>query len=172
MTIRLDSYIRNVPDFPKPGIQFKDITPLLANRKALDHAIACLQEKIAGETIDIVAGIESRGFIFGIELANKLGTGFVPIRKPGKLPHKTFSHSYELEYGSDALEIHQDAISEGQKVLIVDDLLATGGTAEASTELISKCGGDIVACLFLIELAFLDGRKRLSKHRVDSVLSY
>ena len=172
MSVQLDTFIRNVPDFPKPGIQFKDITPLLADRNALDHAVACLHDKIAGESIDLVAGIESRGFIFGIELASKLGTGFVPIRKPGKLPYKTYSQSYDLEYGTDALEIHQDAIHSGQKVLIVDDLLATGGTAQASTELITKCGGDIVACLFLIELAFLDGRKRLANHRVESVLSY
>lgn len=162
-------YIRNIPDFPKPGIQFKDITTLLKNPVALK---ACLDEfeKLVAEKVDVVVGTESRGFIFGAPLADRLGAGFVPVRKPGKLPAATLKEEYELEYGTDALEIHKDAIEKGQRVLIVDDLLATGGTMEATIRLVEKLGGEISQIQFLIELAFLNGRKKLGNYPVNALI--
>ena len=160
MTQALSRAIRDVPDFPKPGILFKDITPLLASPDAMAAATEQLAALDFG-AVDKIAGIESRGFLFGVPLAMKLGVGFVPIRKPGKLPAATAAESYELEYGTDTLEIHLDAVAEGQRVLMVDDLLATGGTMEAAVKLVRRIGGDPVACCFAIELGFLEGRKRL-----------
>jgi adenine phosphoribosyltransferase len=157
----IESYIRDVPDFPKPGILFKDITPLLQSPKGLQLTIEQLGQVVDPSSYDTVVGIESRGFIFGTALAHQLGKGFVPIRKPGKLPWKTASESYELEYGSDKIEIHVDAVEGAPRVLIVDDLLATGGTAEAALKLVRKIGGHPVACAFVIELGFLPGRERL-----------
>ncbi len=157
----IESLIRDVPDFPKPGILFKDITPLLQSPEGLRASIESLASLVDPDGSDLVCGIESRGFIFGTALANHVGKGFVPIRKPGKLPWKTASESYELEYGTDTIEIHLDAVAEGQRVLMVDDLLATGGTMEAALKLVRQIGGDPVACCFAIELNFLEGRKRL-----------
>ncbi len=156
----LNQFLRDVPDFPKPGILFKDITPLLQSPEGLAASIQGLADAVDPSTYDLVCGIESRGFIFGTALANQLGKGFIPIRKPGKLPWKTASESYELEYGSDTIEIHLDAC-EGKRVLMVDDLLATGGTMEAALKLVNKVGGIPVACAFVIELGFLPGRDRL-----------
>ncbi|WP_461304345.1 adenine phosphoribosyltransferase [Aureisphaera sp.] len=168
----LEDYIRIIPDFPKPGVVFKDITPLLGNVEA---STACLEQLVAltnGRTIDKVVGVESRGFFFGMLLAQRLGAGFVPVRKPGKLPGATLKEPYELEYGWDVLEIHEDAISKGDKILIHDDVLATGGTAKATCKLVEKLGGDIVQCNFVMELNFLDGKDRLKKYEVASVLQY
>jgi adenine phosphoribosyltransferase len=167
----IEQYIRDVPDFPKPGIVYKDITPLLGNAQALGLTIDRLSEAFSKTDYDVIAGIESRGFIFGTALANQVGKGFVPIRKPGKLPHKTASQSYDLEYGSDTLEIHMDAV-EGQRVLIIDDLLATGGTLGAAVELINKVGGTTVGCGVVIELEFLAGRERLGATPVTSLIRY
>ncbi len=157
----IEPYIRDVPDFPKPGILFKDITPLLQSPEGLRRSIEGLTELVDPESYDLVVGIESRGFIFGTALAHHLDKGFVPIRKPGKLPWKTASESYELEYGKDTIEIHVDAFEPGPRALIVDDLLATGGTAEAALKLVRRVGGEPVACAFVIELSFLPGRQRL-----------
>jgi adenine phosphoribosyltransferase len=157
----IQSYIRDVPDFPKKGILFKDITPLLASPAGLKTAIDGMAKAVDPKTYDLVCGIESRGFIFGAALAHHLGKGFIPIRKPGKLPWKTASESYQLEYGSDKIEIHVDAVEKSNRVLMVDDLLATGGTMEAAIKLVRRIGGTPVACAFAIELAFLDGRQRL-----------
>ncbi len=157
----LEQYIRDVPDFPKPGIVFKDITPLLADPEALADTVTQLVEPYALVGVDLVVGVESRGFIFGTLVAQRLGVGFVPIRKPGKLPSATISESYELEYGTDSIEIHADALAPGQKVLMVDDLLATGGTAEAACKLVKKLGGEIVGAAFVIELSFIPGRAKL-----------
>jgi adenine phosphoribosyltransferase len=167
----LTRYLRDVPDFPKPGILFKDITPLLASPPAMQHAIERLAG-IAWGRVDRVAGIESRGFLFGVPLAMKLGKPFVPIRKPGKLPWKTNRVEYVLEYGKDAVEIHQDAIARGEHVLIVDDLLATGGTMWAACQLVESCGGQVAGCAFVIDLAFLGGKKRLGSHRVESLIRF
>ncbi len=164
--------IRTVPDFPKEGIQFKDITPLLAEAELFAETIECFRETISDKSIQVVAGIESRGFIFGAALALQLGVGFIPIRKPGKLPYKTFRQEYALEYGTDALEIHQDAVENGQKVLLIDDLLATGGTALAAAKLIEQCGGEVVAIRFLIELDFLKGRDRLKAYDVQTLIHF
>jgi adenine phosphoribosyltransferase len=164
--------VRDVRDYPKPGIVFKDITPILSNIDALRTSIKEMAAPFTNLGIDIVVGIESRGFIFGAPIANLLNAGFVPVRKPGKLPWKTKSVSYELEYGTDALEIHEDAITEGQNVLIVDDLLATGGTAEATCKLVSKLGGNIKGLSVLIELEDLNGRKRLNQYNVHSLVQY
>ncbi len=161
MSSSIERFIRDVPDFPKPGIIFKDITPLLASPEGLELAIQGLIDAVDPSTYDIVAGIESRGFIFGTPLAARLGKGFVPIRKPGKLPWKTESQSYQLEYGSDTIEIHVDAFENAPRVLLVDDLLATGGTMEAALKLVRKVGGTPVACVFVIELGFLPGRAKL-----------
>ena len=164
--------VRDVRDYPKSGIVFKDITPVLADIDALRTSIKEMAAPFTNLGIDIVVGIESRGFIFGAPIADLLNAGFVPVRKPGKLPWKTESVSYELEYGTDALEIHEDAITEGQNVLIVDDLLATGGTAEATCKLVSKLGGNIKGLSILIELKDLNGRKRLNQYNVHSLVQY
>jgi len=164
--------VRDVRDYPKPGIVFKDITPVLSDIDALRTSIKEMAAPFTNLGIDIVVGIESRGFIFGAPIADLLNAGFVPVRKPGKLPWKTKSVSYELEYGTDALEIHEDAITEGQNVLIVDDLLATGGTAEATCKLVSKLGGNIKGLSVLIELKDLNGRKRLNQYNVHSLVQY
>jgi len=164
--------VRDVKDYPKPGIVFKDITPVLSDIDALRTSIKEMAAPFTNLGIDIVVGIESRGFIFGAPIADLLNAGFVPVRKPGKLPWKTKSVSYELEYGTDALEIHEDAITEGQNVLIVDDLLATGGTAEATCKLVSKLGGNIKGLSVLIELKDLNGRKRLNQYNVHSLVQY
>ena len=164
--------IRDVPDFPKKGILFKDITPVLSDIDTLRASIKEMAAPFVDLRIDVVVGIESRGFIFGAPIADVLNCSFVPVRKPGKLPWKTESVSYELEYGTDALEIHEDAITEGQNVLIVDDLLATGGTAEATCKLVSKLGGNIKGLSLLIELEGLNGRKRLNQYNVHSLLQY
>ena len=164
--------IRDVPDFPKKGILFKDITPVLSDIDTLRASIKEMAAPFMDLEIDVVVGIESRGFIFGAPIADVLNCSFVPVRKPGKLPWKTESVSYELEYGTDALEIHEDAITEGQNVLIVDDLLATGGTAEATCKLVSKLGGNIKGLSVLIELKDLKGRKRLNQYNVHSLVQY
>ena len=157
----IERFIRDVPDFPKPGILFKDITPLLQSPEGLKASIDGLSALVDPGSYDVVCGVESRGFIFGTALAHALGKGFIPIRKPGKLPSATASESYDLEYGTDTIEIHTDAVAPGQRVLMVDDLLATGGTMEAALKLVRKIGGEPVACAFVIELLFLDGRARL-----------
>jgi adenine phosphoribosyltransferase len=157
----LTTTIRDVPDFPKPGILFKDITPVLANPRLFQDVITWVAGEFAGQQVDYVVGMESRGFIFGAPVALQLQAGFVPARKPGKLPGLTERVSYDLEYGSASLEIHVDGIKKGSKVLIVDDLLATGGTAAATVKLVRKLGGEVVACCFLVELDFLEGRKVL-----------
>jgi len=167
----LKRFIRDVPDFPKPGIVFKDITPLLADAGAFRALIDALIEPYRGR-VDIVLGIESRGFIIGAAAALALGTGIALVRKPGKLPYHTHRANYELEYGSDTLEIHHDAVGAGHRVLLIDDLLATGGTASATIELVQRCGGTVAACAFVIELVFLDGRKRLAPHEIHSLVQY
>jgi len=164
--------IRDVPDFPKKGIVFKDITPVLSNIEALRIAVKEMAAPYMDHNIDVVVGIESRGFIFGAPIADILDCSFVPVRKPGKLPWKTENVSYELEYGSDKLEIHNDSIEPEQNVLIVDDLLATGGTAEATCKLVSKLKGNIVGFTVLVELEFLEGRKRLKQYNVHSLVKY
>lgn len=168
----LRSYIRDVPDFPQPGIVFKDITPLLRSHAALDHCSHALAEPFRDAGITTVAAIESRGFIFGSGVARVLGAGFVPIRKPGKLPAKTRRSEYTLEYGSGVLEIHDDALTSDDRVLIIDDVLATGGTAACAATLVRECGATVVAAGFVIELSFLDGRKRLDGIDVHSLLNY
>ncbi|MSP40531.1 MAG: adenine phosphoribosyltransferase [Deltaproteobacteria bacterium] len=164
--------IRDIPDFPKAGIVFKDIMPLLANGPLFAKTIDLFAERYRGEKIDTVLGIESRGFIFGSALAYKLGAGFSVVRKPGKLPFDTHSASYELEYGKDTLEIHVDGIAPKARVIVADDLIATGGTAKATAELVEKLGGTVVECAFVIELGFLGGRQKLAPHRVFSLLQY
>ena len=168
----LKQLIRDVPDFPKPGILFKDITTLLRDADGLRSAVDCLAEPYRDERIDQVVGIESRGFILGAAIADRLGTGFVPVRKPGKLPAETVSASYALEYGTDTLEMHRDALSPGHRVLIVDDLLATGGTARATVSLVRECGAEVVGLAFLIELAALNGRAQLPGEQLFTVLQY
>ncbi|MCF4102041.1 adenine phosphoribosyltransferase [Gillisia sp. M10.2A] len=170
--IHLDKFIRDIPNFPKEGIRFKDITPLLKDPRAVKEALTQLLELLGNHTIDKVVGIESRGFFFGMLIAQELGAGFVPMRKPGKLPYTTFSEKYELEYGFDALEIHEDAIANGERVLLHDDVLATGGTAKVACNLIEKLGGEIVQCNFLMELSFLNGIEKLQGYEVKSVLKY
>ena len=168
----LKSLIRNIPDFPKKGILFKDITPLLKNPEALQFAVDELAELLEGTHPEQIVGIESRGFIFSPILAYKLKAGFIPVRKGGKLPAETIRASYELEYGSSELEIHQDAILEGMRVAVVDDLLATGGTSQAAIQLVEKLGGKVVAVAFLVELAFLRGREKLAGYDVFSLIQY
>lgn len=165
-------YIRDINDFPKKGIVYKDISPLLGNSKAMKAAADALVENIKDQKIDKVVGIESRGFFMATLLAERLGAGFVPIRKPGKLPYKTFTESYDLEYGTDQLEIHQDAILPGEKVILHDDVLATGGTAEAAAKLIKKLGGEIIESNFLIELEFLKGREKIKTSPVQSLMKF
>ena len=166
------AHIRNIPDFPEPGIQFKDITPLLKNAKALQDTVDALAEPYRAKNIDVVAGMESRGFIFGSLVAAELNVGFVPLRKPGKLPYKTESVSYDLEYGSAELHMHIDAVDSSHQVLLVDDLIATGGTAAASCELVEKMGGEVAGCAFVIELDFLNGRNLLKEYDIHSLLHY
>lgn len=168
----LKTKIRHVPDFPKPGILFYDITTLLNDPQGFRDMIGALTAPYADQGIEQVVGIESRGFILGAAVANQLGAGFVPIRKPGKLPSKTHREDYALEYGTDGLEIHEDAVREGQRVLLVDDVLATGGTAKAASGLVRRIGGNLVGLSFLIELNFLKGRDKLVGEKVYSVLQY
>jgi len=168
----LKRMIRHVPDFPKPGILFYDITTLLQDKQGFHEAIGSLSEPFARAGIDLVVGIESRGFIFGAPVADRLGAGFAPVRKPGKLPAACARESYALEYGTDTLEIHQDAVKKGQRVLIVDDLLATGGTARATAQLVKKIGGTVHALAFLIELVGLNGRAKLAGETVHASLQY
>ena len=168
----LKAMIRHVPDFPKPGITFFDITTLLRNREGFARAVDSLANPYQRQAVDYVVGIESRGFIFGGAVADRLRAGFVPVRKIGKLPARTLRVTYDLEYGSDSLEIHEDAIEQGQRVLIVDDLLATGGTARATVDLIRQTGGEVLGLAFLIELEALNGRSRLQDEAVFAVLRY
>ena len=168
----LKELIREVPDFPKAGILFYDITTLLKDKTGLRGVIDGLKERCAGLHVDVVLGIEARGFIFAPALAYALGAGFVPVRKPKKLPADRHSVTYDLEYGSDTLEIHRDAVPEGCRILIVDDLLATGGTMHAGCQLIEKAGGKVAGCAFLVELAFLHGREKLKPHEVFSLIRY
>lgn len=168
----LTPFIRDVPDFPKPGILFKDITPLLRSPKALEYTMSALAEPYKGQRIAAVAAIESRGFIFGSCVARLLGAGFVPIRKPGKLPWTKRRNEYVLEYGTDALEIHDDAVGAGDRVLLVDDVLATGGTAAAASCLIQDCGATLAGAAMVIELAFLEGRKKLNGVPVHTLIQY
>lgn len=170
--LALKSYIRNIPDFPKPGILFRDITTLLKDKKAFKAAISGLAKQFKGKKIATVVAVEARGFILGGAIAEKLGAGFVPVRKRGKLPWRTDSVTYELEYGTDSLEMHHDAINPGDRVLIVDDLLATGGTVRAVTELVKKFHGEIVGIAFLIELADLKGKEKLKGFPVFSLIKY
>ena len=170
---RLREQLRDIPDFPRPGIVFKDITPVLAEPLIFAETVAVLAQRIAAAgPVDLIAGIESRGFIFGAAAARELGLGFVPIRKPGKLPWRIHRVEYALEYGTDALEIHQDAVAPGQRVAVVDDLLATGGTAGASMELLDRLEARIAGIFVVIELAFLNGRERIAPHPVDSLVSF
>jgi len=168
----LKAVIRSVPDFPKPGIVFRDITTLLADPQATRDAVDAIAERYAGGGIAVVVGIESRGFIFGPLVADRLGVAFAPVRKPGKLPYETIGETYELEYGTDGIEIHTDAVAKGQKVLIVDDLLATGGTMAACCRLVEKLGGIVAGCAFVIELSFLDGRRKLGGRDVFALVDY
>jgi len=170
--MELKDHIRSIPDFPAAGIVFRDITTLLKDPAALQAAVDALVEPVAGEQIDQVVAAEARGFIFGGAIACRLGAGFVPVRKPGKLPAQTVERTYELEYGTDTLAVHRDAIGTGDRVLVLDDLLATGGTAKAICELVEELGGEVVACLFLIELSFLGGREKLGDRRVISLIDY
>jgi adenine phosphoribosyltransferase len=170
--MQLESFIRDIPDFPKEGILFKDITPLLNSPEARAYCIEKMLSNLSNLKIDKVVGVESRGFFFGILLAEKLNAGFVPVRKPNKLPYTTISASYALEYGTDTLEIHIDSIQKGDKVLIHDDVLATGGTAKAVVELVEKLGGEIVQCNFLMELSFLNGREKIKEQQIYSLLTY
>ena len=169
---QIRSAIRDIPDFPKPGILFKDITTVLNDAKLFKAAVDLMVGEAGNINPDIIVGIESRGFIFGAAMAYRMNKGFVPIRKPGKLPGKTVSEEYELEYGMDSVEIHEDAISAGMKVLLVDDLLATGGTASAAAKLIEKLGGDIINILFLVELKFLKGRELINKYNVNALITF
>jgi len=168
----LKQHIRHVPDFPKAGILFYDITTLLRDRAGFKTTVDLLAMPYAGQGIDAVVGIESRGFILGAAVAERLGSGFIPIRKPGKLPAKSIKETYDLEYGKDALEIHEDAIGKGQRILIVDDVLVTGGTAAAAVQLVRKLGGELHGLAFLIELLFLSGREKIAREKVHSVLQY
>ena len=172
MTTTLKAKIRNVPDFPKPGILFYDITTLLRDPDGFRDVIGALTAPFMDKGIDLVVGIESRGFILGGAVADRLGAGFVPVRKPGKLPAATARESYSLEYGTDSLEVHEDAVTKGQNVLIVDDVIATGGTAKATSALVRRLGGNVRALAFLIELEFLNGRQQLSGEQIFSVLQY
>lgn len=168
----LKSKIRVIEDFPEKGISFKDITTLTKDKDAFKEAVDLIVEDLKGKEVDYIAGPEARGFLLGAAVAYALGVGFVPIRKPGKLPGKTISHEYELEYGKNTLEIHHDAIEKGKKIAIVDDLLATAGTVLSAAKLLESIGGEVVALEFLIELDFLNGRKRLERYHVNSLVRY
>ncbi len=168
----LTSFIRDVPDFPKPGIVFKDISPLLGSAEALAASVDQMADRLGELKIDRVVGIESRGFLFGTPLAIKLRVGFTPVRKPNKLPWSTRSVEYTLEYGTDELHIHEDGVRPGERVLIVDDLLATGGTMEATVRLVKSLGAEIVGCFFVVELGFLNGRQKLDGQRIEALLHY
>jgi len=170
--MNFNDYIRNIPDFPKEGILFKDITPLLKDKKAFKSAIDAMAEEYKDMEIDYVVGIEARGFIIGTPMAYALDKGFIPVRKPGKLPHDKLTANYDLEYGSNELEIHKDAIDEGDKILLVDDLLATGGTTKASVDLIEELGGDIVGIAFLLELMDLNGREKIEGYDIFTLLQH
>jgi adenine phosphoribosyltransferase len=170
MAVDLDALVRDIPDFPKPGIVFKDITPVLASPAGLDAAVTGLADLARDLRVDVVIGAEARGFLLGPAVARELGAGFVLARKPGKLPHDTVRAEYVLEYATDALELHSDAVATGARVLVHDDLLATGGTARALCQLVEQLDGEVVACAFLIELAFLDGRENLAGYDVRSLL--
>ncbi len=167
----LAGHLRDVPDFPKPGIVFKDLTPLLGDVDAFRYAVDAIADHAAGLTVDKVVGIEARGFIFAAAVAYRLGAGFVPVRKPGKLPWKTVTETYDLEYGSDSLDIHEDAVATGDTVYIVDDVLATGGTAAATGALVERVGGSIAGLAFVVELGFLDGRAKLPDHDILSLIT-
>lgn len=171
-SINLNDFIRDVPDFPKPGILFKDITPLLLNSEAFEACIDQMAKIVSDLEIDVLAAAEARGFLFAAPLALKLGLGMVPIRKPGKLPYEKHSYSYDLEYGSDTLEMHIDGVKKGQNVLVVDDLLATGGTVQACCKMIEQCEANVAGCLFLINLSFLNGADKLAPHKVLSLIDY
>ena len=168
----IEEYVRSIPDFPEPGIIFRDVTSVLQDADGLHLAIDLMQEQLKGVEFDVIVGPEPRGFIFGVPIAYNLKKPFIPIRKKGKLPCETSSVTYELEYGTAEIEIHKDAIKKGQKVVIIDDLIATGGTNEAMVELIEGLGGEVVKCVFLMELSGLKGRERLSEYDVDSVIVY
>jgi adenine phosphoribosyltransferase len=170
--IEIKKFIRDVPDFPKPGILFKDITPLLQNEEAFHSTIHLLAKRYENRPIDRIVAIESRGFIFGAALAHALKKGFVPIRKTGKLPWRKHSETYDLEYGTDTIQMHEDAIHQGENILLVDDLLATGGTAKAACQLIQKMGGKVAECAFVVELEFLKGREKLKGIEVFSLVKY
>ncbi|NOQ93483.1 MAG: adenine phosphoribosyltransferase [Methylophaga sp.] len=169
---KLKDKIRDIPDFPKPGILFKDITPLVQDPTSLRIAISELIKPFKGENITAVAGMEARGFIFGSIAAWELGIGFIPLRKPGKLPYDVQSVAYSLEYGEASLEAHIDAIQSGDRILLIDDLLATGGTAKASCQLVEKLGGEVVACAFVVELTMLDGREKINDYPIHSLIQY
>jgi adenine phosphoribosyltransferase len=171
--VNFKSLIRTIPDFPKPGINFRDITPLLASGAGFRHVIAVLADRYTGK-VDKIVGVEARGFIFGGAIAHQLQAGFVPVRKPGKLPGESFGHDYELEYGTNRVEVHVDGIAKGERVLVVDDLLATGGTALAALALVEKCGASVVECAFVIELLDLPGRARIEKagYRVHALCGF
>lgn len=170
--MELKDKIRIVENFPKEGISFKDVTPLLQDKDALKETIEIIANYLKDKNIDVIAGPEARGFLFGVPVATALNVGFIPVRKPGKLPYETLSIEYDLEYGSNTLEIHKDAIKKGQRVAIVDDLLATGGTVEAATKLIEEAGGEVVSLAFVIELTELRGRDKLEGHDVMSLMKY
>ena len=170
--VDLNQYIRDIEDFPKPGIVFKDITPLLGSHEAFEACIDQFAAQYEDKQVDVIAAAEARGFLFAAPLALRLNVGMVPIRKPGKLPYQKHSYSYELEYGTDTLEMHVDGIEAGQNVLVIDDLLATGGTVQACCEMIEACQANIVGCAFLIHLAFLDGAKKLEKYPTFSLITY
>jgi adenine phosphoribosyltransferase len=171
-TLDLRDRVRDVPDFPKPGIVFKDLMPLVADATYFRETIDRLEELASPKRPDIILGAEARGFIFGGALADRLGCGFVPARKPGKLPWETIEATYDLEYGQDSLQVHADAISDGARVIVHDDVLATGGTARAKTELVEQLGGQVVGLLFVVELAFLNGRDKLAHYDVQSLITY
>ena len=169
---KIEEYVRSIPDFPEPGIIFRDITSVLQDAEGLQLAINSMQEFLKDVDVDVIAGAESRGFIFGVPIAYNLHKPFVPIRKKGKLPRETVSASYDLEYGSATIEMHKDSIKPGQKVVIVDDLIATGGTVEAAIKMVEALGGEVVRVVFLMELAGLKGRERLKDYSISSVLRY
>jgi adenine phosphoribosyltransferase len=171
-SVDVRDWIRDIPDFPKPGVLFKDITPLLSNPDAFRTAIDLLEEQFRDRGVDVIAAAEARGFIFGAPLAVRMNAGFVPIRKPGKLPYATIAEEYQLEYGNDRLEIHSDALAPGRRVLLIDDVLATGGTMRACRDLVLSTGAELVACAFVLELSFLGGRAKLEPSEVFSLVTY